>query len=472
MNETRSYDDFLKAKTVHDAPTGIADLSKYEINSKLFDFQRDIVRWALKRGRACIWAQCGLGKTFMQLEWGRIVSDYTGKPVLIIAPLAVSEQTSRDEAPKLGLDCKIVADMGDIRNGLNITNYEKLDKFDLSAFGGVVADESSIMKNFSGKIRNQLIDNVVKVPFRLACTATPAPNDFMEIGNHAEFVGAMGYHEMLSMFFVHDGGDTAKWRLKGHAQKAFFAWVAEWAVMIRTPSDLGYSDEGFILPELRIHENVVKTGPIDGYLFAMQAKTLQERQAARRESIDERIEEADRIINAKDPNGQWLVWTNLNAEADGMAVKRKANGMMNVQGSDTNEYKADTMTGFAYGTVKELVSKPKIAGFGMNWQTCHNMIFLGLSDSFEQWYQAIRRCWRFGQTHPVDVYVVTADTEGNVVDNIKRKEADSETLYAEMVEYMKDINMNEIHAMKRDTTDYKPAMKTKIPSFISTKISA
>ena len=468
-NGKDAYSEFLKAKLVHDVPTGITDLSKYQINPMLFDFQKDIVVWALKRGRACIWAQCGLGKTFMQLEWGRVVADYTQKPVLIIAPLAVSEQTSRDEAPKLGLTCKICADMSDVEQGLNISNYEKLDKFDLSQFGGIVADESSIMKNFAGKIRNQLITAVVKVPFRLACTATPAPNDFMEIGNHAEFVGAMTYHEMLSMFFVHDGGDTAKWRLKGHARKAFFAWVAEWAVMIRKPSDLGYSDDGFILPELRIHENVVKTKALEGYLFPLEAKTLQEQSAARRESVDERVEESDRIIREHDPDGQWLVWTNLNTEADGMATKRKEFGMMNVQGSDDNDYKAETMLGFAHGKVKELVSKPKIAGFGMNWQSCHNVIFLGISHSFESYFQAVRRCWRFGQTHPVDVYIVTADTEGNVVANIKRKERDSDILYAEMVAYMKDVNMNEIHAIQRDMTDYKPTLKTVIPSFLQTK---
>lgn len=239
-------------------------------------------------GRACVWAECGLGKTFIQLEWARIVHAFTGKPVLILAPLAVSEQTAHDEAPKLGICVNICKSHDDVRNGINITNYERIGAFKFSEFGGVVADESSIIKNSSGKIRNAILGAVSRIPFRLACTATPAPNDFMELGNHAEFVGAMGYAEMLAMFFVHDGGDTAKWRLKGHARKAFFEWVATWAVMIRKPSDLGYSDEGFNLPELRIHEVVVKTDAPDDYLFPMVASTLHERLRARRDSVHER----------------------------------------------------------------------------------------------------------------------------------------------------------------------------------------
>lgn len=459
-----NYNEFIRKKQIMDVATGIQDPGAFELHPALFDYQRDIVRWALRRGRACVWAECGLGKTFIQLEWARIVHAFTGKPVLILAPLAVSEQTAHDEAPKLGICVNICKSHDDVRNGINITNYERIGAFKFSEFGGVVADESSIIKNSSGKIRNAILGAVSRIPFRLACTATPAPNDFMELGNHAEFVGAMGYAEMLAMFFVHDGGDTAKWRLKGHARKAFFEWVATWAVMIRKPSDLGYSDEGFNLPELRIHEVVVKTDAPDDYLFPMVASTLHERLRARRDSVHERAAKVDQIIRTVAPNDQWCVWANLNAESDRIAALRS--DMQNVQGCDSIEYKVETLTGFARGSVKELVSKPKIAGMGMNFQRIHRCVFIGISDSFEQYYQAVRRFWRFGQTHPVDVYIVTADTEGAVVENIKRKEREANHLYSEMSIFMREINVGEIRATCRNTTDYNPGEPMSLPIFM------
>lgn len=459
-----NYDEFIRKKQIMDVPTGIPDPGAFELHPALFDYQRDIVRWALRRGRACVWAECGLGKTFIQLEWARIVHAFTGKPVLILAPLAVSEQTAHDEAPKLGICVNICKSQDDVRNGICITNYERIGAFKFSEFGGVVADESSIIKNSSGKIRNAIIGAVSRIPFRLACTATPAPNDFMELGNHAEFVGAMGYAEMLAMFFVHDGGDTAKWRLKGHARKAFFEWVATWAVMIRKPSDLGYSDEGFQLPEMRIHEVVVKTDAPDGYLFPVVALTLHERFRARRDSVHERAAMVDRIIRTVAPDDQWCVWANLNDESSRIAALRS--DMRNVQGADSIEYKVETLTGFARGSVKELVSKPKIAGMGMNFQRIHRCVFIGLSDSFEQYYQAVRRFWRFGQIHPVDVYIVTADTEGAVVENIKRKEREANQLYSEMSLFMREINVGEIRATSRNTTDYNPEESMTLPVFL------
>lgn len=458
------YSEFIQKKQIMDVPTGIPDPGAFELHPALFDYQRDIVRWALRRGRACVWAECGLGKTFIQLEWARIVHAFTGKPVLILAPLAVSEQTANDEAPKLGITVNICKSQNDVKDGINITNYERLDGFRFSEFGGIVADESSIIKNSSGKIRNAILAAVERIPFRLACTATPAPNDFMELGNHAEFVGAMGYAEMLAMFFVHDGGDTAKWRLKGHAKKAFFEWVASWAVMIRKPFDLGYSDEGFRLPEMRIHEVVVKTDAHEDFLFPVVASTLHERLQARRDSVKERAEMVDRLIRETAPDDQWCVWANLNAESDLIAGMRPE--MRNVQGSDPIEYKVETLTGFARGSVKELVSKPKIAGMGMNFQRIHRCVFIGLSDSFEQYYQAVRRFWRFGQTHPVDVYIVTADTEGAVVENIKRKEREANQLYSEMSLYMREINAGDIRATRRNITDYNPEKPMSLPVFM------
>ncbi len=460
------YEDFIQQKAIRDVPTGIKDASGIPLNPILFDFQRDIVRWALWRGRACIWADCGLGKTFMQLEWARAVNEYTGKPVLIIAPLAVSEQTANTEAPKLGIAVKIVSKQNEIENCINITNYEKLDKFDLSIFGGVVLDESSIIKNYAGKIRNAILESTQTIPFRLACTATPAPNDYMELGNHAEFVGAMTYTEMLAMFFIHDGGETAKWRLKRHGKKEFFRWVASWAVFIRKPSDLGYSDEGFKLPEIEFIDVVVPTVPASDSLFVMDATTLQERQAARRDSIEDRVKAAVRVIegNKKNENDQFCCWCNLNAESDEVSKERPC--MVNIQGSDTNEYKSTNMLAFARKELSEIVSKPKIAGLGMNWQNCNKVIFLGLSDSYEQFYQAVRRFYRFGQKETVHVWVVTADTEGAVVENIRRKERDANSMYSEMVQYMNTENRIAVTGHASQKSEYRPNKTMILPAFL------
>jgi DNA modification methylase/superfamily II DNA or RNA helicase len=441
------YNEFIESKKVKNIATGFEPVS---INEKLFDFQRDIVKWACKRGRAAIWADCGLGKTAMQLEWANQVKKYTGGKILIFAPLAVSKQTKR-EGDKFGYDVKICANMDDVIDGINITNYQKIENFDLSQFSGIVLDESSILKNYSGKYRNLIIDSTKDIPFRLACTATPAPNDQMELGNHSEYVGAMSRTEMLSMFFIHDGADTSKWRLKGHAEKDFYEWVCSWAVMIRKPSDLGYDDSRFILPELNVMQYVCDTDKTGDNLFQIEAKTLIERRNARRDTIEDRAVKAAEII-AMYPDEQWLIWTNLNTEADAIA---KLSGAVNVQGSDSDEKKECAMMNFSAGEIKRLVSKPSIAGLGINWQQCHNVIFLGLSDSFEQYYQAIRRCWRFGQKKAVRCYIVTADIEGAVVENIERKQKDAEKMADYMLSFMKNINTKEIHGMDITKSDYK-----------------
>lgn len=442
------YEEFLQNKTVSDAPTGVQ--TPPQLNGLLFDFQRDIVRWALRRGRAAIFADCGMGKTAMQLEWANRVSEYTGGNVLILAPLAVSSQTVR-ECAKFGIDVKYCRSQEQVSSGITITNYEMLGKFNADHFAGVVLDESSILKSYTGKIRNEIIDAFKNTGFRLACTATPAPNDHMELGNHAEFLGVMSRAEMLSMFFVHDGGETQKWRIKGHAQNDFWRWVASWAVMIRKPSDLGYDDAGFILPPIEIKHHVVKKGEApDGFLFPVEALTLQERQQERKATVDKRAKLAAEIAN--NTNGPCLVWCNLNDES--AAAKHLIDGAVEVKGSDKNEHKESAMLGFSDGSVKTLVTKPSIAGFGMNWQHCDTMIFLGLSDSYEQFYQAVRRCWRFGQSKKVTVHVVTAETEGAVVKNIERKETDADRMASEMVKYMADINTDEIHGTTRQTVDY------------------
>ena len=425
-----NYSEFLERKRITDPATGLDFIP--ELNPMLFPFQRDIARWALARGRAAIFADCGLGKSPMQLEWAHNVP---GR-VLILTPLAVAQQTVREGA-KFGIHCEYAREQSKTDSKIVVTNYEMLQHFDPEAFAGVVLDESSILKSYDGKTRTAIIDAFAKTPFRLACTATPAPNDYMELGNHAEFLGVMSRVEMLSMFFVHDGGETQQWRLKGHAESEFWRWLCSWAVMIRKPSDLGYEDGAFILPELVMHESVIRVNqPTSGYLFPIEANTLQERIAARRDTITERAEEC--AILANGTKRPFLIWCNLNSEAE-LACKLIPDAV-EVRGSDSIEDKEGTLLGFTDGTIRVLVTKPSIAGHGMNWQHCADVAFLGLSDSWEQYYQAVRRCWRFGQTRPVNVHIITAETEGAVIANIKRKERDAETMAENMLEHMKDLN--------------------------------
>jgi hypothetical protein len=316
----------------------------------------------------------------------------------------------------------------------------------------VVLDESSILKSYDGKTRTQIVDGFAQTPFRLACTATPAPNDYMELGNHSQFLGVMSYTEMLSMFFVHDGGETQKWRLKGHAEADFWRWLCSWAVMIRKPSDLGYDDGAFKLPEMIMHQVTVKVdAPTDGFLFPVEAKTLQERLGARRDTIADRVEHAAAIVNASDE--QFIVWCNLNSEST--AIRKAIPDAVEIVGSDTREFKEKALIDFQDGSVRVLDTKASMFGFGLNLQNCANMAFVGLSDSYEQFYQALRRIWRFGQTRTVNVYVITAETEGAVVQNIKRKEAEAMAMAKNMVEHMKDLNKAALEgAMTRSKSDY------------------
>jgi superfamily II DNA or RNA helicase len=447
----RDYKSFLKTKQFIDPPTGLSKVPK--LNSALFDFQRDIVSWALRRGRAAVFADCGLGKSLMQLEWARHIPG----DVLILAPLAVAGQTVREGA-KFGVSVNYARSQAEVKPGITITNYEMMDRFDLSAFKGLVLDESSILKSYDGKTRTAIIEAGKTIPFRLACTATPAPNDYMELGNHAEFLGVMSRVEMLAMFFVHDGGETQKWRLKGHAESEFWKWLASWAVCIRKPSDLGYDDRDFVLPELIMHQITVKVdAPTNGFLFAVEANGLQERLQARRDTIAERVSDCAAIVNGTDE--PFLIWCNLNAESEMLA--HSIPKAMQVSGSDSNEKKESAMLGFTAGDHRVMVTKPSIAGFGMNWQHCSNMAFVGLSDSYEQFYQAVRRCWRFGQKKPVNVYVITAETEGAVVANIKRKERDANMMAENMVEHMKDLNKAALGvSAERKKDEYKRDVKT------------
>lgn len=449
-----NYEDFLKSKRFVLESSGF-DIDKSELNPMLYEFQKDIVRWALKKGKACIFADCGLGKTPMQLSWAHQVCTHAGGMVLILAPLAVADQTKR-EAEKFGYTAKVVESQSECISGINITNYEKMDKFVANEFVGVVLDESSILKSYSGKVRTAIIQNFHSVPYKLACTATPAPNDYMEIGNHSEFCGVMTRSEMLSMFFVHDGGQTSKWRLKGHATDVFWQWLATFSVFVDNPANIGYQVSGYDLPKLNINEIIV-----DGNEPIKESLTLTERREARKESLELRCKKAAKLVNSS--NEKWLVWCDLNDES--ARLSELISESVEVKGSDKSEYKSNFMLAFSDGTVKCLITKPKIAGFGMNWQNCHNMIFTGLSDSYEQYYQAVRRCWRFGQEKPVNVYIIISAKEGCVKENIERKQCDFQKMQSEMTELTKEITKKELKSTCRISTPYEPTKEMKLPDW-------
>lgn len=600
------YASFLaKKRKVHN-PTGFNAISLG--CEALYPFQKHIVRWALKLGRAAIFADCGLGKTLMQLEWARQVHHQTGKPVLILAPLAVSKQTQR-EGERFGYAVTIARHQSDVC-GVSITNYEMLDHFQGSAFGGVVLDESSILKSYSGATRNAIIEAFGATPFRLACTATPSPNDYMELGNHSEFLGAMSRAGMLATFFNHDGGETSKWRIKGHAEKAFWRWVSSWAVMIARPSDIGYSDMGFTLPELRRHYHSVETEAQDGFLFAVEASSLSERRESRKISIEERVAQCLKLIadgnlntppqekqstpqalknangashkvghqngtlNTCEPitptisNGQkttsastrkrktrddvsatlrsrdtnslplmvsrsgphlagsetpcsnpssefpltntlpslngnsegapsavshrpiveatsctlttatqparsagysagtatlesesseivpdslssppntwanhrpWVIWCELNAEQEALE-KAFGDAALSVHGALSMEEKERRIFAWLGRERPILITKPKVAGWGLNMQFCNAMVFMALSDSYESTYQAERRCWRYGQKRPVDIHVLMTDRDAAIVRNIERKRKQAEEMTEQMVQAVKEAH--------------------------------
>ena len=403
-----------------------------ELPDFLYPFEKFATDWALRKGRAALFEDCGLGKTVQQLVWADKVREHTERPVLILAPLAVSAQTQREGEKKFGIPVNVVRSQADVVDGINITNYEMLHHFDSHAFGGLVLDESSILKSYSSKYRQEITDFSASIHYRLACTATPAPNDLIEIVNHADFLGVLSGKEVKALFFRQDGNSTSSWKLKGHAERDFWRWLSSWALAIRTPADIGFEDERFNLPKLNIIPHVVGGHVEDGYLFPVEAADLQDRIRARRESVGERVKKCAELVNSTP--GPWVVWCALNAESD--ALRKAIDGAVEVKGSDKPETKAERMIGFSDGEHRVIVTKPSIAGFGMNWQHCHNVAFVGLSDSWEQWYQAIRRCWRFGQTKDVTAHLIVADTEGAVVANIERKERQAAEMMRRLVEHM------------------------------------
>lgn len=454
------YCKFVETKQLADIDSGF-DAYEPRYPDQIKDHQRVSVTWACKRGRAALFFDTGLGKTLAQLTWADQVVSYTGGMVLILAPLAVSHQTVR-EGDKFGIPCKFVSDESGLEGeGIYITNYEKLHLFDCSQFAGVVLDESSILKGMQGKLRKFITESFAQTPYKLSCTATPSPNDFMELGTQSEFLGVMSQVEMLAMFFIHDGGDTSKWRLKGHGKTKFWEWLSTWAVFLTSPADLGFDGSDYDLPEIIYHEHIIETEPTDS-LFVEPAQSLIERNRARKDSVQARCEKAAEIANSADD--RCAIWCNLNDESQ--LLTNLIDGAVQVTGSDKDDHKTNALLGFATGEVKHLVSKPKIAGFGMNWQSSSKCIFVGLSDSWEAFYQAIRRQWRFGQTETVHVHVVSADTEGAVVENIKRKDAQHKELSDSMMQHMRELTKKSVFGAKIEKTDYLPNVDMIIPNFL------
>jgi hypothetical protein len=420
-----SYAAFLESKRRTWAGNGQS--ADADLSPVLYDWQESITRWALRKGRAAIFADCGLGKTFMQVAWAHALD----QRVLILAPLCVAEQTVR-EAAKLGIAVHYATDQAHASDHrIVITNYERLDKFDPSVFEGVVLDESSILKAFDGKTRKRLTAAFSKTRFKLCCTATPSPNDLAELGNHAEFLGLMTNAEFMATWFIKV--ETLDWRMKRHAVGPFYRWMASWAVALRSPADIGADATGYLLPALRVHDAVVESDiPPDGVLFAeMGVKGIQGRLSARRGSLRPRVEKTVALVSQP---GQWIVWCGLNPESE--AVARAVPDAVEVTGADSHAEKVGAVEAFVRGDVRVIVTKAKILGFGMNFQHCHQMVFLGLSDSYETYYQCIRRSWRYGQQHPVDCYVVVSDAERFVVENVRAKEARADTLSRSLLKHM------------------------------------
>lgn len=462
---TADYTEFLASKLHASPPTGI-EHPEFD-DRMLFPFQRDMVAWSLIRGCAAVFADAGLGKTRIEALWSNAVYEHTGGNVLIFAPLAVAYQ-SIDESSRIGVSMRYVRTQEDVKPGISITNYDRLESFDLSRFSGVCLDESSILKSFDGKTKLALCGQARSVPFRLAATATPAPNDHDELLNHSEFLGVMPRNEALSQFFYHDGGDTSKWSLKRHARDAFWRWVCSWAALVKLPSDLGYSDDGYILPPLNRIAHVIPAAQdharSQGLLFAEAARTLNEQRRVRRGTLSERAAIALDLVASK-PADPWVIWCELNDESRELA--RVIPGAVEVHGSQKLEDKERLLREFSDGKIRVLVTKPKIAGMGMNWQHCADTVFVGASHSHEQTYQALRRFWRFGQKRNVNAHFIYSELEGRIMENLARKEAEAEEMAQEMRGWTREIvraNLQHRRVQARDL--YDPTVPMTIPDWL------
>ncbi|WP_204433421.1 DNA methyltransferase [Phocaeicola plebeius] len=443
----KEYIEFLQKKQTSIESSGF-DLMDSEMNEKLFPFQKYCVKRAVKAGRFAMFEDCGLGKTLQQLEWAYQVQKHINQPVLILAPLGVIGQTIQ-EGVKFGYEVKeiglTVFDQ-DLKAGIYITNYDNMDNIDSYLFGGVVLDESSILKNFNGKIRNELIASFKETKYKLCCTATPSPNDTTELCNHAEFLNVMSRNEMLAMYFVHDGGSTSDWRLKGHAKQAFWDFVSTWAVMLSKPGDIGFSNEGYELPELKVIEDYIETPKRNnGMLFNDVAVSATGYHNELRETINERMKRVSEIVNSS--SDSWIVWIGHDEEGD--LLRKMIPGAVEVKGSDNKQKKKDNLLGFGKGEFRVLITKLKIAQFGLNYQNCHNQIFASLDFSFESTYQGIRRSYRFGQEYDVNIHLIVTDT----MQNVRKSFEDKQSAFYEMQRAM-------THAMNRNIKNELKLMKT------------
>ena len=443
----KEYIEFLQKKQTAIESSGF-DLMDSEMNEKLFPFQKYCVKRAVKAGRFAMFEDCGLGKTLQQLEWAYQVQKHINQPVLILAPLGVIGQTIQ-EGVKFGYEVKeiglTVFDQ-DLKAGIYITNYDNMDNIDSYLFGGVVLDESSILKNFNGKIRNELIASFKETKYKLCCTATPSPNDTTELCNHAEFLNVMSRNEMLAMYFVHDGGSTSDWRLKGHAKQAFWDFVSTWAVMLSKPGDIGFSNEGYELPELKVIEDYIETPKRNnGMLFNDVAVSATGYHNELRETINERMKRVSEIVNSS--SDSWIVWIGHDEEGD--LLRKMIPGAVEVKGSDNKQKKKDNLLGFGKGEFRVLITKLKIAQFGLNYQNCHNQIFASLDFSFESTYQGIRRSYRFGQEYDVNIHMIVTDT----MQNVRKSFEDKQSAFYEMQRAM-------THAMNRNIKNELKLMKT------------
>ena len=433
-----NYEQFLETKQKSHILSGF-EIQETELNNNLFDFQKFIVKRSLKAGKYAIFADCGLGKTLMQLEWSYQVAKKTNKPVLILTPLAVRGQTLK-EANKFNIDLSLI----------EVWNYEQLSNLDCSKYSGVVLDESSILKNFEGETKKLIVDSFIKTPYKLACTATPSPNDPMELGNHSEFLDIMSRNEMLAMYFVHDGGETAKWRLKGHAIKMFYQFIGSWAVMLNKPQDIGFTMNGYDLPSLNLFEREIKTPKRDnGSLFNDAIISATNFNQELRLTKIERMDEVAKIVNESEEN--FIIWIKQNEEGD--LLRSLIPGAIEVKGSDSPEYKEKMLLGFANNEFRVLITKTKIAQFGLNYQNCRNQIFASLDFSFEGLYQAIRRSYRFGQKNEVNIYLITTDTMSNVKQAINTKQKQFETMQQEMANAMNETLKGNLMTSKNYNTD-------------------
>lgn len=458
-----SYAEFVTRKLSTVTPSGIR--SRVELPGSLFQHQDALTRWALKRGRAAIFADTGLGKSRMEVAWADAVRKETGAPVLILAPLAVAAQTAIEGA-QLGIEVTVCRDGADVNDrGINITNYDRLHRFNPAMFSGVVLDESSIIKHHDAKTFSTLTAAFRDTPYKLPATATPAPNDWTELGTHAEFLGICTRQEMLAEYFTHDGGDTSVWRLKGHARQLFWKFVVSWGALIRKPSDLGFDDGLYALPALHLHEHTVEIDtPTNGMLFAMEAQTLSERRDARRMSMEDRLRECVKRVDAE-PGEPWVVWCDLNAEQDELA-RAFGSRCFSVQGSDSVDDKESRILAWMKGERPIIVSKTSIMGWGVNMQRSARMAFVGVTDSYEAYYQAIRRIWRFGQKRECHAHIFASKAEGAVVANLKRKEREAAQMAESLSAETRDAVMAEVTGMERQTNSHNATRAVEVPAFL------